>query len=437
MANYNKPHEKRQLRELAVAELHESGLFALDSDTWLKGKNRGRVYCTWKLKLMEWAKTGKLPRSIVDLGVNASLAGFMLMEYLKICQSECPIYYKGGVMYFCKSPKREVLKKFFNELNQLPWRYMFLYFSDDSVLAYWYQGKPYYHNIDISKCDASHTEATFTALREFLPPWLHSDFKCLRDQCAAPLRVVSTWDRNKRVELRPHTVKSYSGATPTTAINNVANTTICMAIADLDEITPFSIVPAAETCGYIVTGEQPIEFEKVQFLKHSPVRVGDEYEPLLNLGVFLRLMGSCKMDLPGRGDLLPRALEFQASLVKSAYPTSRFTLVNMMLRNLVNVEIRREISEHVEKLLQYKVEQSCEAIVHFSDEEICKRYDVPCAQFINMSNTLGNATYGQEYRCDVSDAILRLDYDMDPSATEDPMWDGLVHEPRHRPRLKS
>lgn len=424
-------HEKRALRIVANQELHENGLFALNHDTWLRGRDREHVFCIWKLKLMEWAKTGKLPRAIVDLGVSASLAGFMLMEYLKVAQSEVPIHYKGGVMYFCKSPKRVGLMKYFNELYALPWRYMFVYFSDDSVLGYWQGGVRIYHCIDISSCDASHTAATFRHLRATLPDWLLYDFICVQAQCEAPLKIKSTYDKKKKVVLRPLGPKGYSGAVLITAINNCGSCAIAYAIADNLEINPACIIPSAARAGYIVTGNEPVLFEQLQFLKHSPVKVGDHYVPMLNLGVFFRLLGTCKNDLPGNGDLRARAIEFNAGLVRSAYPRASFTMANLMRQQYVNIKVRPEIQDHIDQLLMHRLDdEPDQEWVHFDDEEIAKRYDVPVANFVYTSKLIGNLGFGDHYSDEVTDTILKLDYEMDVNGVSEPTWAGGTYEPK-------
>jgi len=433
IAHYADPHEKRKLRIFAYFELIADGRLGLDNDTWLKVSKRGVAFCEWMLKLRENAKPGKLPRLVISLGTPASLAGFIPMELLKQAQSGCPIYYRGGVIYFCKSPKREALRRYFRELYALPWRYMFVYFSDDSVLGYWCDGVPHYHNLDISDCDASHTSATFDALVQSTPGFLHPDVEVLVDQCRAPLRVRSTYVGSgpRKVFLaRPRQVKSYSGSTITTAINGVGNTSIGLAIGDLDEIRPELITHAAQQAGYVVTGAEPIRFEQLQFLKHSPVLVDGQYEPLLNVGVLLRLLGSVKMDLPGKGKLEQRGREFTYSLVNSAYPRARFTLVDR-LRAGHETSVRPEIQSAVDELLRYRVEPSeDERIITFPDDEIAKRYDIPLNCFLAMSHNLGSCGFGEHYRDDATNTILKADYEMEIGAHNQNPWMGDTFEPR-------
>jgi len=91
------PHIKRILRIQAYRELVEQALATDDSSLWVKS-------VLWKLKKNEWAKPGKKPRSIGDLGVAAFLLGFRVTSFLKGAQSEEVIDVNGGSMVFCKSP---------------------------------------------------------------------------------------------------------------------------------------------------------------------------------------------------------------------------------------------------------------------------------------------------------------------------------------------
>jgi len=133
--HYLDPHEKKLLREHAWNELKES-CDAFNPSEWLKGRVRAKTHAAWKMKPEEYGKPGKKPRTIVDLGVSASLLGFRLAEYLKQEQANKPFEYKGGHFVFCKSPERNTLKKLFALLHQPPGRFFFLYFSDDACLSY-------------------------------------------------------------------------------------------------------------------------------------------------------------------------------------------------------------------------------------------------------------------------------------------------------------
>jgi hypothetical protein len=77
--HYADPHEKKELRIKALEELKEDNKLTDPLDPWAKS--------VWqKLKRNEWAKPGKKPRAICDLGVACSLRGFRITNFLKNAQ---------------------------------------------------------------------------------------------------------------------------------------------------------------------------------------------------------------------------------------------------------------------------------------------------------------------------------------------------------------
>lgn len=428
-ANYANCHEKKQLRIGARDDLHESGLMYNNLDTWLKGKHREFAYVTWKLKLMEYTKWERMPRGICDLAVQASLVGMMPMEYMKRAQEAEPFYYRGGVMYFCKSPKYDSLVRLFSELYLPEYRYVFVYFSDDSCLSYWDGSDVKYHNIDIAKCDASQTPALFDMLESFFPERMREEFRVLRAQCCAPLKLHSTFNRKLFVLLRPLFEKLYSGSTVTTAINNMACILIGMAIADLDRITPEGIRQAAESAGYIITGYEPLRcFQEIQFLKHSPVWDGKMWQPLLNLGVLLRLSGGCNGDLPGSGPLKPRGETFQKLLLQGAYPRTHCRLIDLMKSVVQHAGPCKQAQDAVDSLLKYKKDGS-EPDIYLDMDEIMVRYGVGKSDSVRFVETFGRCGFGDTYTCPVGQRIMKVDYDMDMTPIGN-KWDGIVEYPR-------
>jgi hypothetical protein len=333
--HYADPHQKRALRIQAHDELLETGRSADPDDIWLWS-------VWWKLKCREWARPGKYPRAICDLGVAASLRGFVLTSVLKKAQDETEIDFNGGTAVFCKSPDPHQMAKHFRLLHNPPGKFYFVYFSDDSCLAIRQNdGTVKWYNLDISSCDASHTELLFSALLDLVPPGqARHDMELLIKQCSAPLKIVSRVNKKHKIKLIPKSPKLYSGSTLTTAINNLANLLIALAItSSYDPLSVhdkdgqnLSMVAAAARVGYILTGCNPLEhFEDVQFLKHSPIfDVNGDIHAMLNLGVLLRASGTCEGDLPGRGDIAPRARAFQRGLLLGAYPHASFEILETM-----------------------------------------------------------------------------------------------------------
>lgn len=275
----------------------------------------------WKMKRDEWAKPGKRPRMIADLGVSASLVGFRLLEMLKLAQSENDLNINGYTVHFCKSPQTSELSNVFKNLHNPPGKGYFVYFSDDACFARRVNGVVERYNLDISSCDSSHTEGIFNLLYQCIPPRFHSQLKILIDQCTSPLSLSSCVVGSKeKLLFYPTTPRLYSGSTITTAINNLANIVIAFQLATSEPSSVDMAKCIAET-GYIVTGTEPLQsFHHLQFLKNSPVYdLQGRIRPMINLGVFLRASGVCKGDLPGRGCVVSRARAFQKSLIRSTF----------------------------------------------------------------------------------------------------------------------
>ena len=305
-----------------------------EKDLWVRS-------VLWKLKTKEYAKPGKKPRGICDLGVTASLRGAWITNYLKTAQAAEVIEAEGGEFVFCKSPDPFELEKHFNNLINPKGRFYFVYFSDDSCLSIRGEdGVVRLYNLDISSCDASHGPAVFDALIALMPnAQTRADMSKLVQQCQLPLRIVSNANKNHVVFLKPRWPKLLSGSTITTAINNLANFAIAMAIVRgyalaPDDVENPSMVRAAASVGYILTGCKPLAGpHQLQFLKHSPVQDCEgKWRPMLNLGVLVRASMTCDGDFPGRGPLKPRIEAFQRGLLKGAYPYCRFDILNEMTR---------------------------------------------------------------------------------------------------------
>lgn len=404
--HYIDPHPKKALREKAFKELEEQNLLTAPRDLWVKS-------VWWKLKKAEYAKPGKKPRGICDLGVSASLRGAWLTNALKVAQSEEVLELEGGRFAFCKSPDPFELEKHFDKLINLEGRFYFVYFSDDSCLSIRdEQGRIHLYNLDISSCDASHGPSLFAALINLMPTEeLRRDMTILVDQCKLPLRIHSCVNKKRVVFLRPRVPKLLSGSTITTAINNLSNLAIALAIvrnyhsADPDIENP-SMVDAAAQVGYILTGCKPLTNpNKLQFLKHSPVRdVRGNWKPMLNFGVLVRASMTCNGDLPGRGPILDRALSFQRGLLRGAYPHTCFGLLENMWRAVGDgpVSVVDDFKHKVvinEKYPPYTVMEG----------ELAKRYDLDSLE-MNGLIEFSHLKIGQYLHNEGLTKVLELDY---------------------------
>lgn len=404
--HHDDPHEKKALRIAAWTELLESGE-AFREETWLY-----RVWC--KMKTAEWAKPGKYPRSIGDLGCPASLLGFRLTYFLKKAQSDVPVFINGGLIFFCKSPRQSVLRYVFSELIRPTHRYFFVYFSDDSCFSFRLpDGSIVRGNADISSCDSSHGPKVFRALGDLFPEGpIRSEAHRLINQCRAPVEVRSVRDRKVKVVLKPRRPVLYSGATITTAINNVANLSIAIEFSRLDSFLEADLIAAARRVGYIITVEMAPDWHTLQFLKHSPVLdVNGRLQPLLNLGVLLRLSGTCKGDLPGRGDMEPRARAFQKALLAGAYPRAHFPLVDRMKETVADAGFYRGMEKTVAAVLAYKTDHDdCDEEFTLTSSEGYVRYQLEHHEREFLDDTFGRGCFKDFFAHSSMDKILRLDY---------------------------
>lgn len=419
LKHYADPHEKRLLRIQAHHELINKGLYMDSRSLWVKS-------VLWKLKKNEWAKPGKKPRSIGDLGVAASLLGFRLTHFLKTAQASEVIEHNGGHFVFCKSPDPWELQKHFRNLIDPPGRFYFLYFSDDACLSIRnpYTNKFDFYNLDISSCDASHGPRVFEKIIELMPTKeTQEDMRKLVKQCQLPLKIHSNANPKNKIRIKPTRPMLYSGSTITTAINNVANLSIGLAISEcqytgrLDEDgVSQELVLAAESAGYVITGCKPLEFEEdIQFLKNSPVKEEHTgcWKPMLNFGVFLRASGSCNGDLPmilkGPKDLRSRAEAFQRGLLAGTYPYCTSELLDK-LRSRAGSGVSL-LDRATKNNLFYKVVSDAKFPTYRCDtSSFMRRYRLTDLEYLELLHDFGSMGYGEHYHGSSVSKILELDY---------------------------
>lgn len=399
------PHIKKALREQAREEIIEAGT------EHAIGRNWCPKTCTWKLKSFEDAKPGKYPRCIVDLTVPASLYGFRLFDCLKQAMSSESLFYKGGEIEFIKSPDPFSLESAFKKLLNPPGRFYFCYFSDDACLSIRVNGEVWFFNLDISSCDASHSDAQFRALLDITPDRLKKWMKQLMKQCKSNLCVRNPEKYKEYVKFKLLRYMLLSGWTGTTAINGLANVSIACAIADYDISNPGDIALAARVAGYVVTGgETPLPHpEQLQFLKHSPMLDKDGvYRPVLNFGVMLRCSGRTHGDLPGRGPIEPRAWAFQRGLLRGAYPRTSFEALRAMQAAAGTGEIL-----HTGQFDHKVVDNPDYPSVDINTQSFCRRYNMSIEDHKEMCVLLRSSSYGTQVSSPVFSTILSLDYGLE------------------------
>jgi len=407
--HYADPHKKKHLREMAWKDMFETGTTA--SELWLK-------HVTYKMKKDEWAKPGKEPRMIGDLKVPASLQGFMVTKYLKKAMLE-DIEYQDGILHFCATPDHGELTRVFEGLMKPRARVYMTYFSDDSCVSVNTKEGVKMYNMDISSCDASHTAMLFYALTRLADGPAGENLRVLVDQLRVPMRVYDlsrpTSGPNKRYAQFVRNDNSpvlYSGSTITTVINNLANILIGKSIIDNQASTPEEIMSAAKLAGYVVTLEECTIPEKLQFLKHSPVLdTSGTYRPVLNLGVLLRTLGTCKGDVPGSNKipLLERFQAFERGLLQGMYPNTSFPFVDARKACVAGKsKIDSQVSKKVDEMFAYKVGETDQSTHHAVD--VYARYGLSPAEIALLDEEVATSPFTSYHSCKTVSKILELDY---------------------------
>jgi hypothetical protein len=381
--HHDDTHAKKLLREQSFKELCESG--ERYQRLWMRRT-------AYKLKKDEIAKILKVMRMIGDLGCPASLQGFRLFDFMKKAMAHLPLEHSGGISEFIAKPTYQSLRHVFDSLMCPVGRFYFCYFSDDSCFSFLHRGEQYIYNVDISKCDASHGSGIFAALQASTPLHMQYDMANVIEQCGTPVEIKSVSDPKRKVILQFDTLRLYSGWTGTTVINNLANLTISVCLARaLDRIDAGDLEPhlfegvfteEIEKAGYIVTGldlksrcQKP---EDIQFLKCSPTMdVNGTYQPVLNLGVFLRASGTCKGDMPGRKTttIEERSRQFQHSIVHGMYPNIDTPLLENF-RVAAGEFTSDRARDMVKKDMMYKADMSDSPPLTFHTQDFLRRYSL-------------------------------------------------------------
>jgi len=410
--HFDDPHPKRALRREAFFRMCRSGEGIYGNRLRL-----GRVELSLKVEVAKW---GKVPRCVADLGVDASMIGAWLANAMKITMHDFPYDTPQLFMWYCPTASYQNLLRAFGILQYPRSTWTVVLFSDDACLAYYDGSTVVYYDLDISSCDKSHGLVLFELLYLWVPQHLHVELTFLLEQLQGKLRVRSVANRRSFVDLLPRQPVLYSGSVLTTVVNNLAVMLIGIAISQSPGATVALIQQAAQRAGYLVTVKQHTKFEELQFLKHSPVRdVHGNYQPVLNLGVFLRACGLIVGDLPGRGPIGPRAAAAVHALCLCSYPGTHFPLIEELKSRFPrDTLIEQEVV--AQYYLDHPERNSNWPTLHFTDAAMRERYSLPGWPFVELffhKAPLFSMVSGPDI-----DHIMAFDYDL-PSARS------LVDEP--------
>jgi hypothetical protein len=284
-------------------------------------------------------------------------------------------------------------------------------------------GRVAYGNLDISSCDASHTDGIFEFLVAAAPLYMQDDLRRLVEQCRLPIKIrdVNMWTRFVRLVNKNKEAALYSGSTLTTFINNLANILIAMSVAEDYEVRPPTdfqeLADSALKVGYVITCEEAQIPEDIQFLKFSPViDTNGNMQPMLNLGVLLRASGCSKGDLPGPKSMSieERAAVFQNAVLRGMYPYCTFQLLTELRAHCGTKKTIDRMDAYVKKHLPYDHEaaedEKGRRTFTVDNVALARRYRLQDSELLELELLVREAGYGYQIQCAAVDKILRLDY---------------------------
>lgn len=421
------PHPKRKLRIQAVMDLINSGRFL--EDDW--GDKRTRV----KLKLYEFAKNNKMPRVIGDLGVGRSIKAPVVMESIKQYMSTTEFRMGNSSCIFVKSVSVDKLHETFSRnyyAGETEWCTRFSVHSDDSsvYISYYETGVLHemVYNMDISKCDMSHTPELFFLMRDMFQGNTGKMMDNLISQCLCDFDVYSD-DMSRKVTFRLLEHKLLSGSVLTTALNTLANYCIFLSFCVHKPRNQLECMRAAEMCGYVVTMGDNLckEPHLWQFLKYSPViDINYGIVPVLNLGPLFRRMGNSIGDFigPTTMSVFERANSHVAAMINSMYGDGvgfgiKCPFLDHLRRQFNNTMIGRHerlLDERIKNIRYHDIDYNRVYII--TDEQFFCRYFTDCigiGDLCDLYDVISNRTYGVNMYSRLADRILELDYGLNVS----------------------
>jgi hypothetical protein len=391
------PHPKRALRRGEMRAIRASG--RAWHPTWIKNVD-------YKIKPLERAKQGKKPRAIGDLGIAASAKSGYIAGACKELFTE-PFYFQNTRIRFLDSPNKNALRDIFRDMYSSSYT-EFVFYSDDSMVAYTENGRRRWANIDISSCDGSNFEPIFETLRRIMTvaPEYAPDVEGTFQQLLSDLVIKNPENKKEFVVLKTLKRTLFSGSTLTTLVNNVANVMIAISMTNhlrTRGTLRDAVVDGAYAVGYDVTYDDCPNFERLQFLKHSPFMTSEGLEVNLNLGVILRTFGECDGDLPGKRRLgqVELSERFLSELVRS-HKHSGFNPVFDAFRQRF---VRKQKYNY--KIVERSISQ---APKYVSSDDLTQRYGCSAVEIEDFCMYIRRSKLGEWISHAVARRILHLDY---------------------------
>jgi len=397
------PHVKRDLRMSAKKDIDDRlGWLSLQAKT-----------IKTKIKTSEWAKYGKKPRNICDIGVEGSLVAGVCCEFLKKFMAE----YEFSADVECKfhaKPDSSSLKTAFHNVYHANKRINWHYFSDDAIVSILCGDGIMRCNLDISSADSSHQVEIFDSIADLVKDTGYFAECVLKSiqQLSMPLRVANTHGQVCAV-LQPNVPRLYSGSTLTTLVNNFSQLWMATHISRFrfESVAQCrSLLPAyISQVGYSVTLDIVHKIQDLQFLKFSPDK---NFNPFINLGPYIRMCGWSKRDIPKvrigckRQTLYNRSFIFESTKIhgyNSLHNNSLHNLLAAKYNCVADVEV--ELPYH---LIDAKID-------YLQDADICERYCLSHLEWYSFLDGVRSCLTKSEhhhlhFRHIVIDKILAKDY---------------------------
>lgn len=255
----------------------------------------------------ELAKPGKAARLFVSYGAGCMYAN-ELPEFVKVCLDGPRTFSVGDLtctVHIMAKPRSgqldELFAKMYAALDIDDYMYCLIY-SDDQVYGGRRGGVPFLYNVDIASNDSSQDIPAFLMTALSLDNFSPEQAKGLISQCMMPINVQNPSNREESFDLNFQGPFEGSGSVLTTILNHWGSYLgACGTAFQLaNTLLPFEecVVRGHAGIGHSVTCESctggvGVVFEKMQFLKRSPLLTTDGvWSATMNYGTIFRGLGT-------------------------------------------------------------------------------------------------------------------------------------------------
>lgn len=390
----------------------------------------------------EPAKPGKFGRLYVTYGETILQLGW-IFEYVKtfFCRAHV-IMYEGSFLYL-KVRKSLDEDNLFSDVTEEGLHAQV--YSDDMNFRYVDRdGGVYRFDADISSCDAGNTSAMFYILGLIMLrmgvaiSMISANYARLRET----IILTNPSNRGEYLKVRPKTIFQGSGCPETTIVNDVASTSIAIAVrvyihyynenkftsekttyvGFFDEapieVKEEIICKASLSVGHVITVESRDSPENMQFLKYSPFQTTQgEWVPNRNLGAIFRGLG--RVD----GDITAIMLGVTQAVFKQlSFEQKMEDFMSSVVAGLVN-EPRSLIMDALRKRFKRRTGYSNVITSGYHDTQnrsgkylelssFMTRYGGEEVEWLELVAQIEEYHFGFHYTSSLVASIMRVDYSL-------------------------